>query len=280
MGKGFSVRFNSRSYVLLCVFLAVWGAGCAPAAEPPALSKGEALAEEMVEAMGGREAFEGLRFLRFDWTVVREGEEVARIPHLWDCHTGRYRVEWETREDEQVQALFNINTKEGRVWKNGAEVTAKEERDELLEHAYGRFINDSYWLLMPWKLRDPGVKLEHLGEREADGKIYEVLHVSFEKVGLTPGDQYWAFVNPETKIMERWAYFLQSHEGEPSLEGARPYAWRNWEKVGAMMLAREKVSLDPEREGMVHFPVLAALDELDDKVFESPDVPLPGEEGM
>jgi len=199
------------------------------------------------------------------------------MPHLWNCHTGDYRVEWKSREGEAMQVLFNINTREGRAWKDGEEVTVAEDLGPLLERAYGRFINDSYWLLMPWKLRDPGVNLEHLGEKEVDGKMYEVLHVSFGEVGLTPGDQYWAFVNPETKMMERWAYFLQSFEGEASLEGARPFAWRTWETFGRMKLAREKVSLMPESSSMIHFPVLAALEEVDAKVFEDPAMPMPGE---
>ena len=274
----------------LFALLLLTGAGCSSATDSgPALTKGEALAEAMAEAMGGRDAFASTRFLRFDWTVVRDGEEVRRMLHLWDCHSGRYRVEWQSREGERVQVLFNINdadandanetndAREGRAWKDGEEVTVAEDLDPLLERAYGRFINDSYWLLMPWKLRDPGVNLEHLGEKEVDGKTYEVLHVSFGEVGLTPGDQYWAFVDPETKMMERWAYFLQSFEGEASLEDARPFAWRKWETFGRMKLAREKVNLAPDSDSMIHFPVLAAYDELDEKIFEDPGVPMPGE---
>ena len=269
--------------VLIVSLLAV--TGCAPAGETgPPLSKAETLAEAMAEAMGGRDAYANTHYLRFDWTVVRDGEEVRRMAHLWDCHTGRYRVEWRTREGAQVQVLFNINdandresSREGRAWKNGAEVTAAGELNPLLKSAYGRFINDSYWLLMPWKLRDPGVNLEHLGEKEVDGKKYEVLHVSFGEVGLTPGDQYWAFVNPETKMMERWAYFLQSYDGEPSMEAARPFAWKTWETFGRIKLAREKVSLNPESDSMIHFPVLAAYDELDSTLFEDPAMAMPGE---
>src|SRR3712207_6917394 len=38
--------------------------------------------------------------------------------------------------------------------------------------------NDSYWLLMPIKLLDGGVKLEHGGQQELNGVKHEVLKLS------------------------------------------------------------------------------------------------------
>ncbi|NCQ34498.1 hypothetical protein GW813_05340, partial [bacterium] len=38
-------------------------------------------------------------------------------------------------------------------------VAADTDLDALSEQAYQRFINDSYWFVMPLKLEDPGVHL-------------------------------------------------------------------------------------------------------------------------
>lgn len=243
-------------------------------AQEQADSRAVAVADEMVEAMGGQTAWDHVRYLRFDFVVEREGAEVARVRHLWDRHLGRYRVEWKDREGRELQAFFNVNTRSGRVWVRG-EPARDEDEQTHLDRAYGRFINDTYWLLMPWKLKDPGVKLEYVGERRLAGQTYDLLHLSFDNVGLTPGDHYWVYVNRTTRRMDRWAYFLQSFEGAPSLEKATPWRWQEWEDFGGLRLSREKV----QEEGgtRIHFPVLAVLERVDDRVFESPETALPGE---
>ena len=46
----------------------------------------------------------------------------------------------------------------------------------MLDDAHGAWINDSYWLVMPYKLLDPGVRLRHLGERTtSEGETADVL---------------------------------------------------------------------------------------------------------
>lgn len=235
--------------------------------------RAQAVVDEMMTAMGGQKAWEGTRYLRFDWVVERAGKQVANVRHLWDRYQGRYRVEWETRQGAKLAALFNVNTRTGRVWVNG-EPARDEDEQKYLDQAYGRFINDSYWLLMPWKLKDPGVKVAYAGQKKIDGQSYDLLHVSFESVGLTPGDHYWAYVNRRTHLMDRWAYFLQDFEGKPALEKATAWDWREWQTVGGLRLARDKVEVG---EGTrIYFPLLEAPAHVDAAVFESYQAPMPG----
>lgn len=245
--------------------------------DPPDL-KAVITVEGMMDAMGGPAAWEKARYLRFDWVVERDGKEVAHVKHLWDRYDGRTRVEWETRDHKKVVALFNINTKTGHVHVDG-HAAEGEELQKYLEQAYGRYINDGYWLLMPWKLKDPGVKLEYVSQTEMEGKKYDLVHISFEHVGLTPGDHYWAFINRETHLMDRWAYFLESYvkdKGEPALDKATPWDWRDWRDVGGIKLAGEKVRLG--ENARIHFPVLKVLPEVEASVFESFEAQLPGGE--
>jgi hypothetical protein len=145
----------------------------------------------------------------------------------------------------------------------------------MLKRAYGRFINDSYWLLMPWKLEDPGVKVESQGTTTIDGLDYDILHVSFENVGLTPGDQYWAFVNRKTHRMDRWAYFLQGDEGTASMDKATAWTWSDWRPSGGLMLASDRRQVGGKEGERIYFPVLKVLDKVDDGVFASPEAVLP-----
>lgn len=260
-----------RKILLVVGLLAVLGSD--GVAQSPTDVRAGALVDEMMKAMGGANRWARTRFLRFDWVVEREGKTLARVRHLWDRHEGRYRVEWESREGDKLVALFNVNHRSGRVWENG-EPARDEDEQKYLDQAYGRFINDSYWLLMPWKLKDPGVKLEYVGERKLGGQTYDLLHVSFKRVGLTPGDHYWVYINRRTRLMDRWAYFLESYEGTPRMDKATPWEWRRWEGVGGIRLAREKARVGENMR--IHFPVLMVPEKMEARVFESFEASLPG----
>lgn len=242
--------------------------------QSPTDIRATAVVDGMIEALGGLQNWQQTRFLRFDWVVEQEGETVAHVRHLWDRQQGRYRVEWTSRDGEDIVALFNVNTRHGRAQVNG-QPARDEDEQKYIDQAYARFINDGYWLLMPLKLKDPGVKLQYAGETQLAGRTYDLVHVSFGDVGLTPGDHYWAYINRRTHLMDRWAYFLQSYEGTPKLENATPWNWTRWEPVGSLRLAREKERVGEDMR--IHFPVLRVLPAVEESVFDSFDVPMPEE---
>ncbi len=178
--------------------------------------------------MGGAE-FAAARVLRFTWAVERDGERAVAYDHAWDRWTGDYRLAGiDSESGEAWSTLFNVETREGRAWRGDEEVTG-EALAERLESAYGRFINDSYWLLMPWKWLDPGVHLAYIGTAEVDGEVCDVVELTFgENIGLTSNDRYRGFVSRDSGLMTRWSYVLQnddltSGEGEPTI-----WNWTEW----------------------------------------------------
>lgn len=228
--------------------------------------KADALAAQTLEAMGGQQAFDNTRFLRFRFAGFRN--------HHWDKWTGRHRVEFTNRKGEHFVILENVNTKAGRAWRDGVELTG-EEAKKAVEAAYGTWINDTYWLLMPYKLRDPGVTLTWDGEESIDGVAYDKLHLKFAGVGLTPGDQYWAYINRQTKLMDRWAYILQDYEaGRP----ATAWKWGAWQRYGEIMLSSERTMVADEPR-QLPLDQIAVDPTLPDAIFESgealPEPPKP-----
>jgi hypothetical protein len=199
---------------------------------------------EMLAAMGGDRGWERARYFEFDFVVVREGTEAARWSHRWDRYTGDYRLSG-TRAGEPLVVLMNVNDPEsGRAWLDGRPVEG-EQLDTLRRVAYGRFINDSYWLIMPYKWRDPGVHLSYEGTRHEAGRDWEVVHLRFDDVGLTPQNEYLAYINPESKLMERWYHFSRA-EADPSIAD-----WTNWQQFGPIRLATEKPNA--AGTGMIRF---------------------------
>ncbi len=220
-------------------------------------AKAVALAEKVMASMGGEDAWQATRFVRFDFFGFRS--------HHWDRHTGDHRLEGKTREGESYVVLHNVNSREGHAWFNG-EALEGDALAEWLERAYGAWINDTYWLVMPYKLRDPGVHLAYDGQEEVDGVVFDKLLLTFESVGLTPGDRYWAYVHPETGLMERWAYHLQDWEAERE---ATHWQWLDWQQYGNIKLSPRRIKVDDGNERMLGD--IAVFDHLPESVFSSPD---------
>ncbi len=248
---------GARRLLAFTLMLALAAAGAAAWEPGEADPKAAALAQKTLDAMGGQEAWDATRFLRFNFFGFRL--------HHWDRATGRHRLEGKSRDGDAYVVLHNVHSRQGRVWINGEEQEG-EARATWLERAYGAWVNDTYWLVMPYKLRDPGVTLTYDGEETIDGKVYDKLHLSFTEVGLTPEDRYWAYISRESGLMERWAYHLQDWEDdrEPT-----HWQWLDWARYGGVMLSTRRVNpTTPDTpRGLSE---LAVLDQLSDSAFEDP----------
>lgn len=173
--------------------------------------KAQQLAKEVWKASGG-ENWSKVRVLRFTFVVEQDGKQLASAEHHWDVLAGTDRVKWK-----------------------GKDVTVNLEapgQDEDGKGAYARWVNDSYWLLAPLKVLDPGVKVSYEGMKESQGGECETLRLSFEQVGLTPGDQYALYIDPQTKLVRAWDYVPQ---GATVMHGT----WEKYANFGGLQLATE-----------------------------------------
>ncbi|MEL6655067.1 MAG: hypothetical protein AAFP77_14415 [Bacteroidota bacterium] len=180
------------------------------------------IADEVMEAMGGREAYDNTRFIR--WTFF------GRRTLLWDKWTGRVRID--LVDDGQVM-LVNIHTNEGKLWRNGVYETNPDTTAQYLQRATSIWINDSYWLVMPYKLKDSGVTLKYLGTEGAADSLEHKLQLTFEEVGDTPDNKYWVMVADDTKLVTSWSFFTRFDD--KSARFATP--WADYEQKGDILLS-------------------------------------------
>ncbi|MEO6323239.1 MAG: hypothetical protein ABIT01_07135 [Thermoanaerobaculia bacterium] len=207
-------------------------------------------------AASGGSAWEKARYIRFDFSVETATRHSGPISHAWDRYTGRYRVE--VPGEKGYTAYFNAQAPadlgQAVILKAGARVTGPEA-EALLKKAYGRFINDTYWLLAPLKVLDPGVNLADEGESDFEGKKARVIRLSFGKVGLTPGDVYKHFLDPETGRMLGWEYKLQD-----STDGPTRWRWEGYESFAGLVLSTKKVNAAGDMIRTDHITVSATVD--------------------
>ena len=135
------------------------------------------LAEEVMKASGSAH-WSSVQRIVFTFNVAKDGKPLLSAKHDWDLAKGTDKVQW---ADKSVTVDVCHPPSDGGG-----------------KDAYQRWTNDTYWLLMPLKLKDGGITLT---SPEPD-----TLHLSFKGVGLTPGDQYDVRVDPKTHLPEKWDY--------------------------------------------------------------------------
>ena len=195
----------------------------------PSDPKAVAIADQVMQALGGHQPWDALNGLR--WSFGAEVNDTVRNirRHSWDKRTGWHRVEGKTRTGQSFCFINNLNDGKGMAWMDGTAIEG-DSLQKLLKRAKSLWINDTYWMLMPYKLRDPGVTLKYDGEvKDSTGTVYDKLALSFENVGETPGDHYWVYVNRGNHRVERWDMVLQSDKPPP-----KSYTWQGWEEHGGL----------------------------------------------
>jgi hypothetical protein len=233
------------------------GAGFDPSKSDPEAIR---IADEVMVALGGRANYDAVKYLSFHFVVTKGDTQLSDWRHDWDRRNNNYRLETTTRDGDHLRIIFNLDTKSGAVFKNG-QLLEGEEKIQWLGRAYARHINDAYWLLMPYKLKDPGVMLKYDGKQEVSGFQYDVLSLSFaDSIGLTPWNMYRVFVDDATRLVHRWEYFEK--------EGAAPSPawWESWRAYDGIKLAEERVFENSNRK--ILFKNIVVSRQVDEKIFE------------
>lgn len=185
--------------------------------------KAISIADEVMKAMGGRKAWDETRYLVWDFFGAR------RL--YWDKWTGDVRIEY---LKENTKMVLNVHDLKGKVYKDGEEVIQPDSLATYLKQGKSIWINDSYWLVMPFKLKDSGVTLTYSRKDTlADGQAADVLTLTFEGVGDTPQNKYEVFVDQADNLIKQWAFFRDT--GQDSANFIRP--WDNYRSFGKLLLS-------------------------------------------
>lgn len=225
----------------IAIFLTISGIGCAqskksanPAADGFDMASSDPkaieVADQVMQAMGGRKAWDNTHYISWNFFGFRK--------LVWDKWSGDVRVD-NVRDDQSV--ILNINTDKGRVFRKGAEVTNPDSVAKYVKAAKGAWINDSYWLVMPFKLKDSGVTLKHAGEdKTQEGKAADVLQMTFKNVGNTPDNKYKIWVDKDSHLVTQWAHYPKYTDEQPRFT----LPWADYKQMGGILLSGERGERD------------------------------------
>lgn len=220
-------------------------------ANPPAVgfdaansdAKAIAIADEVMEAMGGRQNYDKTRYIKFTFMGARV--------HTWDKKTGDIRIDY-LKEDKSI--LMNIHTMKGKAMLGDTLINSDHPGMEALaQKGKSHWINDTYWLVMPFKLKDSGVTLKYVGEDTTEAGVKaDVLAMTFKNVGLTPDNKYLVYVDKTSRLITQWVFYTNATDEEPRFQTP----WEGYAQHGLIQLSGGR-----GRNGLTDIEVLEILPE-------------------
>lgn len=185
---------------------------------------------ERLERAIGAEQFAKWGGMRWTFEVTRGDTVRTSRRHTWDRRSNRHRVEYADRSGKRFVIVHTLGDSTGRAWVDGTAL-AGDTVKSLVGRGELLWRHDTYWFLMPFKLRDPGVQLAYQG-KQADGR---------DRIGLTfagGGDTYAFDLDPKSS---RIAYWQFHHEGDTHLETG---TWEDWVTVDGVSFATNHLRED------------------------------------
>lgn len=182
--------------------------------------RAEQMAYEMLLALN-KEAYDSLEVLSWSYPPGHK--------YTWYKNEDSVVVNW-----DEITVYLNTFTKKGTVVKEGA--MSKKDSLEYIQEAYEYFINDSFWLIAPYKVRDPGTNRKLVDYRGKDALL-----VTYSSGGVTPGDSYLWILDEENKP-KSWKFWVQILP-----IGGIEFSWEEWENInGALISTLHKGPIDLE----------------------------------
>lgn len=162
----------------------------------------DALAQEMLSALN-KPAWDELRYVQ--WTFFR-----GKHHYQWDKQQNHAIIKW-----DDIEVVMALNEVQGSVRKGGQALSG-EEKQEHINTAWNYWCNDSFWLIAPYKVFDPGVERSVINEDRKKGLL-----VQYQSGGVTPGDAYlwWLDETNKPTSWQMWTSILPMQGIENSWEG-------------------------------------------------------------
>ena len=157
----------------------------------------------MSEAMN-KPAYDSLRFISWQY--------------------GFHHFDWNKKEDSvkviwaDLEVNVSTETLEGMAYQGGI-ILLGDQNKKAVNQAIQYFNNDSFWLVAPYKLNDPGVLLSSVKVPKGYGLL-----VTYTQGGSTPGDTYlWLLdENYFPRAWKMWVKMLPI--------GGVKSEWMGWKK--------------------------------------------------
>ena len=205
------------------------------------------IANDVMLNMGGREAWDATKIIKWNFFGARS--------LTWNKHSGDVKIKF--GENDSNVFVTNIFTHQGKIKLDGVKQTEPDSIQKYIEMAESVWINDAYWLFMPFKLKDSKTTLKYIAlDTVAGGAYSHKLELTFNEIGDTPENKYWVFVDTTTMLVNQWAYFDNNTDLIPRFSTP----WKEYQKYGDLLLSGDR--------GQRKITAIEVLDSLPENYFK------------
>jgi len=135
------------------------------------------------------------------------------ITYIEFTYVGKHHIKWDKEKNS-----VNVSWGEQDIY---LDLNQNKESYSLLEYkAYEYFVNDTFWLIAPFKVRDNGVVRKYVDIKEGRGLL-----VTYTSGGVTPGDSY-LWILDENGFPKAWRLWTSNVP-----VGGLELSWDGWIKM-------------------------------------------------
>ncbi|NJO86550.1 MAG: hypothetical protein HC821_00185 [Lewinella sp.] len=189
-----------------------------------------AIADSIVLAHGGRRVYDQTRFFHWNFFGLRT--------LTWDKREHRVRIDFPAKETVYLLDSY-LSPPSGRVKIKGQEITQPDSLKKYLAEGRSIWINDSYWLVHHFKLKDSGVTLKYAAAVAADpllGRPSYILDQTFAAVGDTPQNRYRLYIDQQNFRINTWQFFRNIADKEPEIQTI----WAGYANYNGLLLSTDR----------------------------------------
>ncbi|MFT5640917.1 MAG: hypothetical protein ACI9A7_001015 [Cyclobacteriaceae bacterium] len=151
------------------------------------------------------------------WTFDKGGHH-----YRWDKELDQVEVQW-----SDFIVSFSTKTLQGSATQGTEELT-ESALDVAINQAWEFFANDSFWLVAPYKVFDPGTTRQMVPMENGNGLL-----ITYTSGGVTPGDSYLWMLD-ENYFPKGWKMWTQ----KVPIKGVE-FEWSGWKQYGGFWLAEK-----------------------------------------
>lgn len=194
-------------------------------------NKGHELVYKMTQETGSYKDLLNLKDIVFNYTyrTPDQKEDVSIESYIFngELSHGSYLKHERTLPNLKGKMQQGYNGKDFWLKMDGQDITDSSAIESVTFTRKTNF----YWFAMMHKLLDPGINYEYLGEDTIEGKLYDIVKITFNTADNVASDTYQLYINPATRLVDQFLFTVVSKNvTDPILMRV------NYEKVEGILL--------------------------------------------
>jgi hypothetical protein len=187
----------------------------------PSWAQQQSATAEILAKTYGVESFGQIEAIRYTFNAQRPGADVSRS-WIWEPKTDQVTYDGKDKSGNPVHVTY----RRSQLDSQSAEI--KDTIDP-------GFVNDQYWLLLPFHVVWDGAAVDDAGSQKlplGDGSAEKIVAKYSSDGGYSPGDTWELYVGPDGRIQEM--VFRRGGASKPSVVTA---TWADYKKAGPLLVS-------------------------------------------